>query len=177
MDLKGYSAWISVDGTALKEYNIEVSNGNKATCWIASEAGKMFSVNWRDSNRSDRVSGFIHLDGILCGGKTVPPTYHGVSRMSVNVQMSTISTSIMTEKPFLFSSLELTDDDSYLDRQAALTNLGEISVEIWRVAIDRMRCPMGYNFLKIKRSMKSPKKLWRIVSNLVMTSSPHKSNP
>lgn len=40
MDLNGYSAWISVDGTALKEYNIEVSNGNNATCWIASEAGK-----------------------------------------------------------------------------------------------------------------------------------------
>jgi len=158
MDLKGYSAWISVDGTALKEYNIEVSNGNKATCWIASEAGKMFSVNWRDSNRSDRVSGFIHLDGILCGGKTVPPTYHGVSRMSVNVQMSTISTSIMTEKPFLFSSLELTDDDSYLDRQAALTNLGEISVEIWRVAIVPNAVPHGIQFPEDQKVHEKSKK-------------------
>lgn len=40
MDLKGYSAWVSVDGNALKEYNIEITNGDKATCWIPSEAGK-----------------------------------------------------------------------------------------------------------------------------------------
>jgi hypothetical protein len=40
MNLNGYSAWISVDGNALKEYNIDISNGNNATCWIASEAGK-----------------------------------------------------------------------------------------------------------------------------------------
>jgi hypothetical protein len=40
MDLKGYSAWISVDGAALKEYNVEISDGKSATCWIASEAGK-----------------------------------------------------------------------------------------------------------------------------------------
>jgi hypothetical protein len=130
MDLNGYSAWISVDGTALREYNIEVSNGNSATCWIASEAGKAsrsffcfdefhslkpssfnvqnFTVNWRDSNRTSRISGFVKLDGTLCGGNTVAPMGFGAPLGPVTIQKASISTSIMTEKPFLFSPLELT---------------------------------------------------------------------
>ena len=41
MELNGFSAWITVDGTDLTHYNVEVSpEGDKATCWIPSEAGK-----------------------------------------------------------------------------------------------------------------------------------------
>jgi len=134
MDLKGYSAWISVDGKALKEYNIEISNGDSATCWIPSEAGKRFTVNWRDSNRTNRISSFVKLDGTGCGGNVVAAAFPGMPLASVTVQKSTISTSIMTEKPFLFSPLELTDDDSFLDRHVTVNNLGEISIEIWRVS-------------------------------------------
>jgi len=134
MDLKGYSAWISVDGRALKEYNIEISNGDSATCWIPSEAGKRFAVNWRDSNRTERISSFVKLDGTDCGGNIVAPAFPGMPLAPVTVQKSTISTSIMTEKPFLFSPLELTDDDSFLDRHVTVNNLGEISIEIWRVS-------------------------------------------
>jgi hypothetical protein len=134
MDLKGYSAWISVDGAALKEYNVEVSNGKNATCWIASEAGKAsylchtygfwqtssvglrqdflniqeFAVNWRDSNRSSMVSGLVKLDGTPCGGHTVSPALPGMPLTPVTVQKSTVPTSVITEKPFLFSPLELT---------------------------------------------------------------------
>jgi hypothetical protein len=131
MDLKGYSAWISVDGAALKEYNVEVSNGKNATCWIASEAGKAshsyhthallrqaygetspniqkFTVNWRDSDRSSMISGFVKLDGIACGGHTISPALPGMPLTPVTAQKSAVPTSVMTEKPFLFSPLELT---------------------------------------------------------------------
>lgn len=47
MDLKGYSAWITVDGTELKQYNVEISpEGNKASCWIPSEAGKASNITY-----------------------------------------------------------------------------------------------------------------------------------
>ncbi|KIM80415.1 hypothetical protein PILCRDRAFT_822544 [Piloderma croceum F 1598] len=142
MDLQGYSAWISVDGATLKEYNVEVSNGKSATCWIASEAGKRFTVNWRDSNRSSMISGLVKLDGIPCGGHTVSPALPGMPLMPVTVQKSTVPTSIMTEKPFLFSPLELTDDDSFLDQHVAVNNLGEISIEIWKVSMVAAASPL-----------------------------------
>jgi hypothetical protein len=41
MKLHGFSAWITVDGAELNQYNVEVSpEGNKATCWIPSQVGK-----------------------------------------------------------------------------------------------------------------------------------------
>jgi hypothetical protein len=40
--LKNFSASIIVDRRPLEEYAIEISaDGTKATCWIASEAGKV----------------------------------------------------------------------------------------------------------------------------------------
>jgi len=145
MDLKGFSAWITVDGTELKHFNVEIlDNGNKATCWIPSEAGKKFTVNWRDSNRDSMIGGFIKMDGISCGGNTINP---GVLRLPVTIQKSSMPASSMTEKPFLFSPLELTDDDAYLDHGATSNNLGEIMIEIWRVtpiasaAASRMHFP------------------------------------
>lgn len=48
MDLKGYSAWITVDGIELKQYSVEVSpNGDSASCWVPSEAGKV-RIYFRD---------------------------------------------------------------------------------------------------------------------------------
>jgi hypothetical protein len=130
MDLEGFSAWITVDGADLKHYNVEIlDNGNKATCWIPSEAGKKFTINWRDSNRINMIGGFIKMDGISCGGNTINPGF-----VPVTIQKSSLPASSMTEKPFLFSPLELTDDDAYLDQSGASNNLGEIMIEIWRVA-------------------------------------------
>ena len=52
--IANYSAWIEVDGKKLPEYDIQYSdNGTRATCWIPSEAGKVFfsasrsqMINW-----------------------------------------------------------------------------------------------------------------------------------
>ena len=71
-------------------------------------------MNWRDSNRTERISSFVKLDGTDCGGNIVAPAFPGMPLAPVTVQKSTISTSIMTEKPFLFSPLELTGTQSVL---------------------------------------------------------------
>jgi hypothetical protein len=41
--IANYAAWIEVDGKKLPEYDVQYSdNGTRATCWIPSEAGKVF---------------------------------------------------------------------------------------------------------------------------------------
>lgn len=52
-----------------------------------------------------QVSGFIKVDGTSCGGNVL---YLGHSRVPIIISKSTVPTSLMTEKPFMFSPLELT---------------------------------------------------------------------
>jgi hypothetical protein len=39
MKLKGFLAWILVDGQEVNQYGVEIEE-SRATCWIPSEAGK-----------------------------------------------------------------------------------------------------------------------------------------
>lgn len=42
LKLGNFTAWISVDGEPLAEFNTEISDdGKQATCWIPSEVGKV----------------------------------------------------------------------------------------------------------------------------------------
>jgi hypothetical protein len=42
MELDGISAHVAIEGEKTEAYNVEVSSDKKtATCWIASEAGKV----------------------------------------------------------------------------------------------------------------------------------------
>ncbi|KAF9260070.1 hypothetical protein L218DRAFT_963008 [Marasmius fiardii PR-910] len=45
-----FSAWITIDGQALQEYGVDVSQeARTVTCWIASELGKEYEVNWKSN--------------------------------------------------------------------------------------------------------------------------------
>ncbi|KAF9223809.1 hypothetical protein BS17DRAFT_817426 [Gyrodon lividus] len=53
LQYKTSRAGTRVDGDFLKVHDVETSpEENKVTCWIASEAGKSFSVVWQDRNPS-----------------------------------------------------------------------------------------------------------------------------
>lgn len=67
----------------------------------------------------------IYLDGQSrgIGGKVM---YAGASR---TYEMTGVSTSNVTEKPFMFSPLELTDDDEYL-QQGTTAGLGDVKLAI-----------------------------------------------
>jgi len=49
------------------------------------------------------------------------------------MKKSGFSTSSTTIRPFSFAPLQLTDDDAFLD--SASKDLGEISIQIWRIAV------------------------------------------
>ncbi|KAH7906538.1 hypothetical protein BJ138DRAFT_1016033 [Hygrophoropsis aurantiaca] len=127
---KDFSACVMVDGVELKEYGVTIDPAdpqNKITCWIASEEGKKFTVQWKcwSRVRKDASSGTVVVDGTRCAGKSIHPGslgHHDTGRRSY------IGTDTST-RDFLFSRVQLTDDDSYLD-QSLPKNLGEISLEM-----------------------------------------------
>lgn len=115
---------------------------NKVTCWIASEAGKTFSVVWQDINhaRQYHQTGDVTLDGIHGGGQLMralsanePPTYQ-----KCTAEFKYVNTSMNSIRPLTFSKLQLTDEDQHLN--SAHAELGEISLAIWPVHV----IGMGY---------------------------------
>ncbi|KAG2118528.1 hypothetical protein BD769DRAFT_1030292 [Suillus cothurnatus] len=131
-------ACIRVDGQALESYGIEMfPEENKVTCWIASEAGKTFSVVWQDINhaRQYHQTGDVTLDGVHGGGQLMralrfnePPTYQRCT-----AEFKYVNTSMNSIRPLTFSRLQLTDEDQHLD--SAHAELGEISLAIWPVNV------------------------------------------
>ncbi|KAJ7680834.1 Alpha/Beta hydrolase protein [Mycena polygramma] len=106
---KEFSAWVSIEGQEVPEYDVEISDDKKTiTCWIASELGKKFSVHWKNSSYRETTLGTIKMDGNSCGGKYIYAQNLPVTAVKEGVSDGT------TMRAFMFSSLALTDDDSYL---------------------------------------------------------------
>ncbi|KAJ7162068.1 hypothetical protein C8R46DRAFT_1193867 [Mycena filopes] len=133
---KELSAWITVDGQGLPEYDVQISEDEKTvTCWVPSEAGKKFSVCFKASSFSHAIEGSLTLDGNSCSSAFLrrhswqfPAEQDGV-------------TDGTTLKPFMFSALELTDDDSFLDSSSSHPDLGVIQLTIAPVVIRPLRGP------------------------------------
>ncbi|KJA16177.1 hypothetical protein HYPSUDRAFT_207241 [Hypholoma sublateritium FD-334 SS-4] len=133
LQLDNFLAWVTVDGRELTEYGVEYSqNLLCATCWIASEQQKNFVVNWRDTVRPDHSIGRMTVDGVRCG------VSKGINRKGYRADPSTerdsaqqrgVPTSINKDRLLVFSKLDLTDDDRYLD-SAVSDELGDIKLEI-----------------------------------------------
>ncbi|KAI6099630.1 hypothetical protein F5141DRAFT_388977 [Pisolithus sp. B1] len=125
MRLGDFSAHVVVEKEELKEYEVTVnSSGTQATCWIGSEAGKKFSVNWRRHSINGLASrGCVTVDGITCGRKTSLPTDN----------KDTASCSAMvrgtTRRDLMFCNLQLSDDEALLGK-AVPSYLGEITLHI-----------------------------------------------
>ncbi|KIO14645.1 hypothetical protein M404DRAFT_991405 [Pisolithus tinctorius Marx 270] len=85
MRLGDFSAQVVVEGEDVKEYEITVnSSGTRATCWIASEVGKKFSVKWRcHSTERPACQGVLTVDGIRCVRTCLLPTYEDTAFGSV----------------------------------------------------------------------------------------------
>ncbi|KAK0469472.1 uncharacterized protein EV420DRAFT_1494636 [Desarmillaria tabescens] len=126
-----FSAWVSIDGVEAEEYGVTV-DGARVTCWIASEANKTFRLHWKDSVVSSPTRGNPSIDGT-----TYPPRYIDSPRRN-EVFLGGVRDSDSSKRPFMFTKLNLTDDDAYLD-VAAPPSLGEIEVTLYRVERRRNR--------------------------------------
>ncbi|KAG1885291.1 uncharacterized protein F5891DRAFT_1058167 [Suillus fuscotomentosus] len=126
MILGDFSACIFMDGQELPEYDIVVSSTpteNRITCWIASTAGKKFQVSAKFLAR--QTSGAlltVFVDGITCRPYVMPPGWTGTQNI-------THLSNSYVKRDFMFSQLELTDDDSMLDDRSA-NDIGQIMMEV-----------------------------------------------
>ncbi|KAK0500852.1 hypothetical protein EDD18DRAFT_781677 [Armillaria luteobubalina] len=124
-----FSAWISVDDVPLAEFGEEVQADRKVSCWIPSEAGKTFHINWKHEDRPEIgcTGGWAFVDGKYVSGQLLD-----LSLGTSTARVAGVATSAITEQPIMFTSLELTDDDEFL-HSAASSELGEIKVDLWVV--------------------------------------------
>ncbi|KAF8150142.1 hypothetical protein B0H34DRAFT_732712 [Crassisporium funariophilum] len=122
-------AWVEVDGKKAACYMPVVDTAKKeVTCWIASEAGKSFSVQWQKWDAACDLAARLYLDG-----RSVKTKYREQRQVGKLAMFNSISTSPTTARPFLFSVLDLTDDDAYLQESSSCKNIGEIKLRVHRV--------------------------------------------
>ncbi|KAJ3732418.1 hypothetical protein DFJ43DRAFT_308965 [Lentinula guzmanii] len=121
LTFQDFSAWIEVDGSELPIFDIK-QTGNEVTCWIPSESEKNFSVKLSTGKRAISMVGDIFMDGKHLDGRAMhagePQTFTS----------SGVLTTATSERPFVFSKLELTDDDEYLNMATA--GLGDVKLVI-----------------------------------------------
>ncbi|KAG1722026.1 uncharacterized protein EDB91DRAFT_226349 [Suillus paluster] len=121
-----FSACVFIDGQDRPEYDVIVSSTpaeNRITCWIASEEGKKFGVRWTNITRQPwSIKSVVVVDGFHCRGEAVPPGWVGAKECTCLIDDS-------VTRDFMFSNIELTDDDSMLDDQNS-KEIGQIVLEV-----------------------------------------------
>ncbi|KAJ7049693.1 hypothetical protein C8F01DRAFT_1378202 [Mycena amicta] len=125
-----FRAWIAIEGEEAEEYDVQTSEEDKTvTCWIASELGKRFSVHWENSSLVGNTAGHVYMDGIGCAGHMIRE-----NAPLPAIRMTDSTTDGTVKKRFMFSTLELTDDDAVLET-ASNIDLGVISLQIYPIHI------------------------------------------
>ncbi|EED81411.1 predicted protein [Postia placenta Mad-698-R] len=125
MHHKRWDTLVYIDGDPAEEHHFRFENENTVSCYIASEAGKRFSVQWR-SDLSMTASVNCFMDGVCMGGSKTDPGRNG-SRWYVKTDDN-------IRYPFMFAPLVLTDDDGIADPDdVSAESIGIIEVAVHRV--------------------------------------------
>ncbi|KAI6149869.1 hypothetical protein BKA82DRAFT_997796 [Pisolithus tinctorius] len=137
MRLGDFSAHVVVEGKELEEYEVTISNGGKqVTCWIASEAGKKFSVTWECHSMKRLDSrGELTVDSIICSCLILSKGRNHRGDFST-LHLGT------KERDLMFCDLQLTDDEALLGKSVS-NQLGEITLRIYRGRINRENIKKG----------------------------------
>ncbi|KAF7981298.1 hypothetical protein HWV62_34219 [Athelia sp. TMB] len=105
LTLPGFSAWIDCGGSELHPYAVERSaDGTAVTCWVASEAGKEFTVCWTREQTKKDLACHLAIDGVESDARIA----YAASETCIR-RFSGVMTSPSTERSYLFANLELTD--------------------------------------------------------------------
>ncbi|KAF9260068.1 hypothetical protein L218DRAFT_907671 [Marasmius fiardii PR-910] len=132
-----FSAWVTICGQSCQEYDVQVfQESSTATCWIASEAGKEYEVNWKGCTLPGPVSGRLRIDGHDCGGHL--KTY------ATTQTIQGITTGPTTLERFSFSSIKTTDDDSFINYHDS-PERGEIKLIIRTTRVHTIKSGVGHN--------------------------------
>ncbi|RDX42450.1 hypothetical protein OH76DRAFT_1411128 [Lentinus brumalis] len=138
MQLKGYEVWISCNGKPLAEYCVqpEGSDGKTIACFVPSECGKSFVIEWRDHVKQSHLRFVTNLDGKEVGGNRCIPGGKG--------HREGVRTNPTTRKPFKFANLLTTDDEEEVG-MTSHEKLGEIMVGVSRIRAEYRSVQRSWN--------------------------------
>lgn len=143
LTIKGFSAWITIEGGGkeAKEYDVQVkdvSGRAEVSCFIASEVGQGFCVNWEDEDFDDdghgATYGDVYADGRHIGEELICRS----GRYAIGGATQWVNKIVSPDGkvcPFVFGQTELSDDDEALERKDLDQKIGKIILEIQRVKI------------------------------------------
>jgi len=135
LQLGPYSAWIAIEHVGQEVYCTEVNDaGNAASCWIASEQGKKFCVSWHNALRDVSLEAIVSIDGVICNRHVMLDGYNFPHKPNA-FGISYARTSEHTRRDFVFSAIQVTDDDAYLDTLGNTTDFGIIQIDLWRLCV------------------------------------------
>ncbi|KIY63010.1 hypothetical protein CYLTODRAFT_426459 [Cylindrobasidium torrendii FP15055 ss-10] len=121
----GVQAWVCVDGVRCEEFQETVSeNGRDVTCWIASEAGKTFSIHWTDVP-VDQTAYMLTIDGASVGGVCCKDP----NGRRIENTMTGRRVAATEERPFMFAPIKQSDDESLLLN--SIEGVGEIKIKTY----------------------------------------------
>ncbi|KAJ7592550.1 hypothetical protein C8J56DRAFT_928938 [Mycena floridula] len=125
-----FDVWVEIEGTRAAEFALETTrdlqNLPVLACWISSELGKTFTIHLSDDRKSTDAEFLVYVDGAHTGGRILRQTRTQAHRG--------ICTSPGTIKPYMFTRVDLTDDDGYLNRNIP-EGFGQIEVRVSRVRV------------------------------------------
>ncbi|PBK93260.1 hypothetical protein ARMGADRAFT_1165491 [Armillaria gallica] len=151
LQLGPYSAWVAFDGCDRRTYATEASqSGRCISGWIASEREKKFSVNWHNALRDIPLEGVVSIDGVVCSthvmlDKSARPL--ALDEISISYARS----SDFTRRDFVFSAIQVTDEDEYLHTVDNRYTFGVIELELWRLAVSDVaaRQPLRHQYVDL----------------------------
>ncbi|KAJ7706879.1 hypothetical protein B0H17DRAFT_1034722 [Mycena rosella] len=142
-----FTAWVTIEGASCPVYALRnTASARDFTCWIPSQEGKKFSVNWRNSFRDRPIYAQLSIDGVVCSTHFMLDLYaHPADADAIGVSYAT--TSDYTRRDFIFSAIQVTDDDAYLYTLDSPPAFGAIRLELWEADIDRIaRGPFQHHY-------------------------------
>ncbi|KAI0077352.1 hypothetical protein K474DRAFT_1095085 [Panus rudis PR-1116 ss-1] len=124
-----FEVQITCDDAPLTEYPTPSSIPRVHSCYIQSEAGKRFKVDVSNHAQQCDVEARIFIDGRLLARTVVKSSEHNWA------DGAQVSTNIV--RPFIFSDVEVTDDEARASPDQQNLDLGTIEVHIFRVIVQQ----------------------------------------
>ncbi|KAJ7073811.1 hypothetical protein C8F01DRAFT_1098424 [Mycena amicta] len=139
VSIDNFSAWVTIDGASCPTYSLRYwVEGKEATCWIPSQDGKKFSVNWSNTYRDRPIYARLYIDGVSCSIHFMLDMWEHPEDASC-IGISYATTSDYTRRDFEFSKIVVTDDEAYLHTVEDPPAFGIIRLELWEADIASIR--------------------------------------
>jgi len=95
-------------------------------------------VNWSNAYRDRPIHAQLSIDGVVCSTHFMLDAFnHPMDADAIGISYAT--TSDFTRRDFVFSAIQVTDDDAYLYTLDSPPTFGTIRLELWEAHIEQIR--------------------------------------